>query len=643
MADFETPLQCIFSIPPISLGEVNLSGSLNVNNVSIPNTIVSHVQYLDIEDDLSTLFNTKQNNITSSTDLTCNSINNISSATLTYLDPTSSIQTQLNGKQSNITSSSDIIMHELTINKLNGITSATLTYLDPTSSIQNQLDQKTTLAGVQGNANTYTAQNTYSNYAPLCSVAPSINNNLCNKSYVDTQVGTKNSISDVLGNANHFTSTNIFDNLPSCSAVPSSSSDLVNKTYVDSGLSAKTTLTAVQSNNNTYTAQNEFDNYAPICGTAPTTNYHLANKLYVDGKFSALVSSAPTALDTLNELAAALGNDANFSTTITNSLGTKAGLSANNSFSGNNVFSGSDTFSNTNTFTGNSVYNGVTLSPAQMSNIQYCDVSSSLTSQLAAKQNTITNINTLTGYVAPVDLTTAQTIGGIKTFSSPPVMSGASITSGTITDSSLASTFLKTSTALSTYCDLSNAQTVAGIKTFSSPPVMSGASITSASIPNSALASTYLTTSSASSTYQPLLSSSVSAVMDLLTTNRICEKIQAVSGSSPYTLNYANGSVFYLSGTAPSTNFTCNITNIPTSGSTTQYTLTLIYNSSTACFCNTVSATDTASTTIVASGTPKYINNAAPTVANSSLYMQTFTVLSCFSTKYIITSVSTYN
>lgn len=41
----------------------------------------------------------------------------------------------------------------------------------------------------------------------------------------------------------------------------------------------------------------------------------------------ALVDSAPGALDTLNELAAALGDDANFSTTVTNSLATKLNLS----------------------------------------------------------------------------------------------------------------------------------------------------------------------------------------------------------------------------------------------------------------------------------------------------------------------------
>ena len=43
---------------------------------------------------------------------------------------------------------------------------------------------------------------------------------------------------------------------------------------------------------------------------------------------SNLVDSAPTTLDTLNELAAALGDDANFSTTVTNSIASKASWSA---------------------------------------------------------------------------------------------------------------------------------------------------------------------------------------------------------------------------------------------------------------------------------------------------------------------------
>ena len=49
-------------------------------------------------------------------------------------------------------------------------------------------------------------------------------------------------------------------------------------------------------------------------------------KLYVDTEVAALVDSAPGALDTLNELAAAIGDDASFSTTITNSIATKLPL-----------------------------------------------------------------------------------------------------------------------------------------------------------------------------------------------------------------------------------------------------------------------------------------------------------------------------
>lgn len=49
---------------------------------------------------------------------------------------------------------------------------------------------------------------------------------------------------------------------------------------------------------------------------------------YVDTKVAELVSSAPEALDTLSELAAALGGDPNFATTVSTSLGQKAPLAS---------------------------------------------------------------------------------------------------------------------------------------------------------------------------------------------------------------------------------------------------------------------------------------------------------------------------
>jgi hypothetical protein len=47
-------------------------------------------------------------------------------------------------------------------------------------------------------------------------------------------------------------------------------------------------------------------------------------KAYVDAAVAGLVDSSPAALDTLNELAAALGDDANFSATMTSALAAKA-------------------------------------------------------------------------------------------------------------------------------------------------------------------------------------------------------------------------------------------------------------------------------------------------------------------------------
>jgi hypothetical protein len=58
---------------------------------------------------------------------------------------------------------------------------------------------------------------------------------------------------------------------------------------------------------------------APTAG-AGTNTTQLATTAFVTAAIAALVDGAPGAIDTLNELAAALGDDANFATTITNSI-----------------------------------------------------------------------------------------------------------------------------------------------------------------------------------------------------------------------------------------------------------------------------------------------------------------------------------
>jgi len=60
--------------------------------------------------------------------------------------------------------------------------------------------------------------------------------------------------------------------------------------------------------------------------TAGTNTTQVATTAFVAGEVAGIVDSAPATLDTLNELAAALGDDANFSTTVTNSIATKLPL-----------------------------------------------------------------------------------------------------------------------------------------------------------------------------------------------------------------------------------------------------------------------------------------------------------------------------
>ena len=80
-------------------------------------------------------------------------------------------------------------------------------------------------------------------------------------------------------------------------------------------LDAITTSSGVILNGVTATTQSASDNSTKVATTA-----------YTDTAISNLVDSSPGALNTLNELAAAINDDASFSTTITNSIATKMPL-----------------------------------------------------------------------------------------------------------------------------------------------------------------------------------------------------------------------------------------------------------------------------------------------------------------------------
>lgn len=62
-----------------------------------------------------------------------------------------------------------------------------------------------------------------------------------------------------------------------------------------------------------------------------------ASTVYVDGKVAGIVNSAPETLNTLNELAAALGDDPNFATTVATQIGLKADKSTLDSHTSDKV------------------------------------------------------------------------------------------------------------------------------------------------------------------------------------------------------------------------------------------------------------------------------------------------------------------
>jgi hypothetical protein len=104
-------------------------------------------------------------------------------------------------------------------------------------------------------------------------------------------------------------------------ANPSANQDATTKFYVDNADALKLNLSGGTMSGVIAMGTNK------ITGLGnPTTAQDAATKSYVDTSVSALIDSAPGALDTLNELAAALNDDPNFATTVTNEIATKLAL-----------------------------------------------------------------------------------------------------------------------------------------------------------------------------------------------------------------------------------------------------------------------------------------------------------------------------
>lgn len=117
--------------------------------------------------------------------------------------------------------------------------------------------------------------------------------------------------------------------------------------YADnfSGTAAKATSDGSGNNIvNTYATKTALKSVSDLVGSTSVAT-QVSNALttantYTDNKVASLVDSAPETLNTLNELAAALGDDANFATTIANQIGKKADANHTHKYAGSSSAGG---------------------------------------------------------------------------------------------------------------------------------------------------------------------------------------------------------------------------------------------------------------------------------------------------------------
>lgn len=162
----------------------------------------------------------------------------------------------------------------------------------------------------------------------------------------DTAGSAANAYSDAVADANAYTEnaiTNLnlsqtYDAYGAASAAESAAN-----TYTTNAINALTTDDIEEGSSNKYFTNGRAQDavglnvgtgltYDPTNGSISVDNT-IANKSYVDTAISNLVDGAPALLNTLNEIAAAIGDDANYFTTIANQIASKQ----NNLTAGSNI------------------------------------------------------------------------------------------------------------------------------------------------------------------------------------------------------------------------------------------------------------------------------------------------------------------
>ena len=238
--------------------------------------------------------------------------------------------------------------------------------------VNSQVGTKTSLAEIQGNNNSWTGTNSFNSSLPTSTLTPSTSSQLTTKAYVDSVVGSSVGGIDLTlyapklnptfsnditvsntANINQLNlSTSLGVNTQTVSATQLSylsnlTGDInsrfnANESTISSHTSSINTINSTLPNkadDNTVvklTGNQSIDGVktftsSPVIPDILLTDTNLqkaVNKKFVEDKIAQLVGGSPESLNSLNELASALGNDANFSTTVSNALGLKAPINS---------------------------------------------------------------------------------------------------------------------------------------------------------------------------------------------------------------------------------------------------------------------------------------------------------------------------
>ena len=262
-------------------------------------------------------------------------------ATKTYVDNADSLKANLAGP----TFTGTVVLPSTT--SIGNVSSAEIGYVDGvTSSIQTQIDSKSpinnpTFTGTVGGitksmVGLSNVDNTSDIAKPISTAtqdAINLKANLASPTFTGTvsgidktMVGLSNVDNTTDANKPVSTATQTALNLKANLASPTFTGTVT----IPAGANISGYLTTATASSTYAPLSSPSLTGTPLAPTATTgTNTtQIATTAYVRGEISALVASAPAALDTLNELATALGNDANFSTTITTALSLKAPLAS---------------------------------------------------------------------------------------------------------------------------------------------------------------------------------------------------------------------------------------------------------------------------------------------------------------------------